>query len=89
MCASRTALTNTGPSPNNTNLAIKGILGLASYSMLEGYLGWSNASVMLQQSQAFVADWLVQVLCHGHHITPYSSQAAYEEHYMRQCMVNA
>ena len=59
-----------GPSPNNTNLAIKGILGLGSYAMLEQLFGNDNATSILAQAQVYVDDWL--------------NQATYQQHYMRQ-----
>jgi len=48
-----------GPSPHNVNLALKGILGLASYSLLRKYAGDSNAAAQyMGYAENYVQDWL-------------------------------
>lgn len=47
-----------GPSPHNVNLALKGILGLASYSLLLKYNGQSDASAQFYgYATKYAADW--------------------------------
>jgi len=48
-----------GPSPHNVNLALKGTLGLASYSLLLKYKGDAAGSAQYYgYAQGFVQDWL-------------------------------
>jgi len=48
-----------GPSPHNVNLALKGTLGLAAYSLLLSYNGDStNATLYKGYAQSFAQQWL-------------------------------
>ena len=52
-----------GPSPHNVNLALKGILGLASFSLLLNYSGQVELGAAYWRSaQSFVQDWLRMAL---------------------------
>ena len=52
-----------GPSPHNVNLALKGILGLASFSLLLNYSGQVELGAAYWRSaQGFVQQWLSMAL---------------------------
>jgi len=48
-----------GPSPHNVNLALKGTMGLASYSLLLSYNGQNDeAALYMAAAKNYVNDWL-------------------------------
>jgi hypothetical protein len=48
-----------GPSPHNVNLALKGILGIGSYALLQKYSGNTDAyNTYISLAQGYVKDWM-------------------------------
>ena len=70
-----------GPSPNNSNLAAKGVVGLGAYSLLLTQFHDERADQFMGYAQEFMQDWLVLANDTNHYRRQYNLTASWSLKY--------